>query len=82
MFRCCFHYTVTSSCDTIIHIAYNSNSIQQSQEIMACGSHIADNTKENAKTRSSIPGKGGQSVTQKANKYMGNECLCVYPILF
>lgn len=37
-----------------------------------------DNPKENAKARSSIPGKGGQSITKKANQYMGmNEYLCV-----
>lgn len=59
MLQCCFHYTVTSLCDTTSHIAYNTNKIQESQEIMACGSHTAVNPKENVKTRSSIPGKGG-----------------------
>uniref|UniRef100_A0A0V0I4P2 Putative ovule protein n=1 Tax=Solanum chacoense TaxID=4108 RepID=A0A0V0I4P2_SOLCH len=50
---------------------------------MACGSHIADNPKENAKTRSSIPGKGGQRITKNANQYVGmNEYLCVFTVSY
>lgn len=50
---------------------------------MACGGHIANNPKENAKIRSSIPGKSGQSITKKENQFMGmNEYLSVYPIIF